>query len=58
MLSSQEKIKRLNMVIALIQEADAGMQDALGDTDECYDIHCGCESLIDDIRDAIETLDI
>jgi hypothetical protein len=43
------------MAIALLQDADAGVQAALGDTAECYDLHCGFESLIDDIRDAIDT---
>jgi hypothetical protein len=53
-LTTQEKIERLYMAIALLQDADAGVQAALGDTDECYDLHCGFEALIDDIRDAID----
>jgi hypothetical protein len=54
MLTAQEKIERLYMAIALLQDADAGVQTALGDTEECYDLHCGFEALIDDIRDAID----
>jgi hypothetical protein len=54
-LTAQEKIERLYMAIALLQDADAGVQTALGDTDECFDLHCGFEALIDDIRDAIDT---
>jgi hypothetical protein len=57
MLTTQEKIERLYMAIALIHDADAGIQTALGDTDECYDLHCGCEALVDDIRDAIDILE-
>jgi hypothetical protein len=53
-LTTQEKIERLYMAIALLQDADAGVQAALGDTEECYDLHCGFERLIDDIRDAID----
>ena len=56
-LTAQEKIERLEMAIALVQDADAGIQAALGDTEECYDLHCGCESLIDDIRDTLDTLE-
>jgi hypothetical protein len=56
-LTAQDKLERLYMAIALIQDADAGIQTALGDTEECYDLHCGCESLIDDIRDALDTLE-
>lgn len=54
MLTAKEKIERLYMAIALIQDADAGVQTALGDTEECFDLHCGFEALIDDIRDAID----
>jgi len=57
LLTAQEKIERLYMAIALIHDADAGIQTALGDTDECYDLHCGCEALVDDIRDAIDALE-
>ena len=57
MLTAQEKIERLYMAIALIQDADAGIQTALGDTDESFDLHCGCEALVDDIRDAIDALE-
>jgi hypothetical protein len=57
MLTTQEKIERLYMAIALIDDADAGIQTALGDTDECYDLHCGCEALKDDIRDALDILE-
>ena len=57
MLTTQEKIERLYMAIALIQDADAGVQAALGDTNECFDLHCGCEALIDDVRDVIDRLE-
>jgi hypothetical protein len=57
MLTTQEKIERLYMAIALIHDADAGIQAALGDTDECYDLHCGFEALVDDIRDTIDVLE-
>jgi hypothetical protein len=58
MLTTQEKIERLYMAIALIHDADAGIQAALGDTsDESFDLHCGCEALVDDIRDTLDTLE-
>jgi hypothetical protein len=57
MLTAQEKIERLYMAIALIQDADAGVQTALGDTEECYDLHCGFEALIDDVRDTIDAME-
>jgi hypothetical protein len=54
MLTKQEKIERLQMSIALLQDADAGIQTALGDTEACFEIHCAIESLIDDVQDAID----
>jgi len=57
MLTTQEKIERLYIAIALIQDIDAGVQTALGDTEECFELHCGFESMIDDVRDVIDTLE-
>jgi hypothetical protein len=57
MLTTQEKIERLYMAIALIHDADAGIQAALGDTEECFELHCGIESLVDDVRDVIDILE-
>jgi len=57
MITAQEKIERLYMAIALIQDADAGVQTALGDTEECFELHCGFESMIDDVRDVIDILE-
>ena len=57
MLTTQEKIERLYMAIALIHDADAGIQTALGDTEECFELHCGIESLVDDVRDVIDRLE-
>ena len=53
MQTQQEKLDRLKMVIALLQDADAGMQTALGDTEECFDLHCAIESIADDLQDII-----
>ena len=57
MLTTQEKIERLYMAIALMHDADAGIQTALGDTEECFELHCGIESLVDDVRDVIDILE-
>jgi hypothetical protein len=57
MLTHKEKIERLQMAIALMQDADASMQTALGDTEECFDLHCGIESMIDDIQDVLTRLE-
>lgn len=53
MLTAQQK-QLLQEAIEKMQEADALMQEALGDTDVCFETHCGIQSLIDDLRDDIE----
>ena len=56
-MTAQEQIERLYMAIALIQDADAGVQAALGDSDAAYDLQCGFEALINDVRDTIDSLE-
>ena len=53
MQTQQEKLNRLKMAIALLMDADAGMQTALGDTEECYDLHNAIESIVDDLHDIV-----
>jgi hypothetical protein len=57
MLTNKEKFERLEMAIALMQDANASMQAALGDTEECFDLHCGIESMIDDLQEVLERLE-
>ena len=54
MLAQKERIERLEMAIALLHDADAMMQAALGDTEECFDLHCGIESMADDIQEVLD----
>jgi hypothetical protein len=53
MQTQQEKLNRLKMAIALLMDADAGMQIALGDTEECYDLHNAIENIVDDLQDIV-----
>ena len=57
MITAQEKIERLHMAIALLQDANAGVQAALGDTDDCYDLQVGFEALISDVHDTIDAME-
>jgi hypothetical protein len=41
----------LQEAIDKLHEADALMQEALGASDECFDLHCGIESMADDITE-------
>lgn len=57
MLTDKQKTDKLREAINLMHDADALMQEALGDTDVCFETHCGIQSLIDDLRDDIEDLE-
>ena len=57
MLTAKEKTERLQMAIALLHDADAMMQAALGDTEECFDLHCGIESMADDIQEVLDRVE-
>jgi hypothetical protein len=57
MLTAKEKALKLREAIALLQDVDALVQTALGDTDVCYDTHCGIEELIDELRADVMDLD-
>lgn len=53
MLTAQQT-QLLQQAIELLEQADVLVQQALGDTDSCYDTHCGIEDLIEDLRADIE----
>jgi succinylglutamate desuccinylase len=40
--------------VEMLHRADALMQEALGASDECYDLHCGIESMADDLLEVIQ----
>ena len=40
--------------VELLHKADALMQEAMGASDECYDLHCGIESMADDLLEVIQ----
>ena len=54
MLSTQEKIQRLQDCIALLQDVDAMQQAAIGDSDVAYDNHNRIQDLIDDFEADLE----
>lgn len=56
MLSTQEKIQRLQDCIALLEDVDAMQQAALGDSDVCYANHNKLQELIEDFEADVESL--
>jgi hypothetical protein len=55
-MSNISKANKLQEAIDKLHEADALVQEALGATEECFDLHCGIESIADDIAEYAEQL--
>jgi hypothetical protein len=53
MFNDKQNKLMLEAVDAL-HKADALMQEALGASDECFDLHCGIESMADDLLELIQ----
>jgi hypothetical protein len=50
-----DKQNKLMMeAVDALHKADALMQEALGASDECFDLHCGIESMADDLLEVIQ----
>jgi hypothetical protein len=56
MLTAKEKFERLEMVVALLQDADAMLQGTLGASDECYELHNAIENIAEEIAELGEAL--
>jgi hypothetical protein len=56
-MSNIARANKLQEAIDKLNEADALMQEALGDTEECFDLHCGIQSMADDIAEVVGQLD-
>ena len=57
MLTAKQKADKLQEAIDKLNEADALVQEALGVSDECFDLHCGIQSMADDIAGVVEHFD-
>ena len=57
-MQAKQKAKTLRQVIALLEEADALQQTAIGgDTDVCYEYHNRIQDLIEDLEHDVEEFD-
>ena len=54
LVTNKQKADKLREAIALLQDADACMQSALGDSDVCYETHCNIEGIISDLEADVE----
>lgn len=57
LVTNKQKADKLREAIALLMDADACMQAALGASDVCYETHCAIENIIDDLRCDVEEFD-
>jgi uncharacterized coiled-coil DUF342 family protein len=55
-MSNISKANKLQEAIEALHKADALVQEALGHSDECFDLHCGIQSMADDIAEYAEQL--
>ena len=49
LVTNKQKADKLREAIALLEDADACMQSALGDSDVCYETHNSIQNIIDDL---------
>jgi hypothetical protein len=57
MMSNMAKASKLQAAIKLLNEADMLVQQALGASDECYEVHCELENLQETLEGFAEQLE-
>jgi hypothetical protein len=57
MLTNKQKADKLREAIALLMDADAMQQAAIGDSDVCYENHIRIMDLIDDLTADVTLFD-
>lgn len=54
-MTPQRKSELLNKAVELLEQADALVQEALGDSDVCYETHNQIQTVVDDlVTDIVE----
>ena len=56
-MSNIEKANKLKQVVELLAQADKLQQEAIGASDNCYEVHNAIEDLIDTIEGFAEQLE-
>ena len=54
LVTNKQKADKLREAIALLEDADACMQAALGDSDVCFDTHTRIQDIISDLEADVE----
>jgi hypothetical protein len=53
-MTNTQKAARLRLAIDALHNADAWVQEALGDSDVCYETHNRIQDLIDDLMHDVQ----
>lgn len=56
-MTPQRKSELLNQAVELLEQADALIQQALGDSDVCYETHTQIQNVVDDLTSDIAEFD-
>ena len=56
-MSNISKANKLRQAYEKLHEADALIQQALGATEQCFELHCAIENVADEIAEAAEQLE-
>ena len=54
-MTGNAKIVKLNKVMDLLNQADCVLQEALGASDECYEMHNAIENCAEEVLDYLQT---
>ena len=54
LITNKQKADKLREAIALLEDADACMQAALGDSDVCFETHTRIQDIISDLEADVE----
>lgn len=57
LVTAKQKADKLREAIALLQDADACMQAALGASDVCYETHNRIQDIVDDLAADVQEFD-
>jgi hypothetical protein len=55
-MSNISKANKLQQAVELLEQADALVQSALGNTEQCYDLHNTIATVADELEEAAEQL--
>ena len=56
-MTNTQKANLLRKAMELLEDADVLVQQALGDSDVCYETHTRIQDIVDDLRYDVQELD-